>query len=302
MVITELSVCPLSLLIKGWADNSSVPSSHAEKRLPVINDYISTLLKHGAQNYNHSSHNHYGAHKDVSGLLPVNCGMWQEGKIKVLKVCRVLRYLQKVLWLLFSVQLSCGGCDQTCKKHNKISNYKTLGFILYVNLSFRLSSSVNLDMYTLWLNYYIIFNKLEKHLDSTHRPLLRESERERSNLSSFILCQYVPHCMSLDRGRKSENPREHQENMRIAQRKAPSPRGFKPRPHKVHRHTENFKISEKSRVRSSTVDSWSFLQGNVLWEWVSALQNIHRWNEREAHACTLEVLFYTSVDSTMLQR
>lgn len=32
MVITELSLCPVSLLIKGWADNSSPASSHPEKR------------------------------------------------------------------------------------------------------------------------------------------------------------------------------------------------------------------------------------------------------------------------------
>lgn len=32
MVITELSRRPVSLLIKGWADNSSAPSSHPEKR------------------------------------------------------------------------------------------------------------------------------------------------------------------------------------------------------------------------------------------------------------------------------
>lgn len=37
-----------------------------------------------------------------------------------------------MLWLLFSVQFSCGGCDQTCKKHNKMSDYKKLGFRLYL--------------------------------------------------------------------------------------------------------------------------------------------------------------------------
>lgn len=58
----------------------------------------------------------------MSGLLPVNCGMWWD--VKNNNICSVVLYLQKVLRLLFSVQFSGGGGDQTCKKHHKMSDSK----------------------------------------------------------------------------------------------------------------------------------------------------------------------------------
>lgn len=219
-------------------------------------------------------------------------------------ICEVFLYLQKVLWLLFSVQFSCGGGDQTCKKHSKMSEYKKLRFCLYVNrtchLVFLFSQPWHVHNMTELL---ILYNKLEKHsksADFCQVGTWRERERERSD-SSFV--KIFPNCMSLDCGRKSENPkRTHTRrtwNLRKEKPLVPSDLNLEPVRYIITQGILNFTKIEsdlqwlvgkfEERVRLSDPVQW--IHDPFCCEMcsvrVSALQNIRkgqRWNESEAHA------------------